>query len=226
MISATKETALPANPGLLIFDLDGTLIDSSLDIAWCANGTLRAFGYAPKSVEYIKANIGWGVKMLLEKLMPGQSTEALTKAREKFLELYARRLTVDTRLYPGVKDTLVVFAEKGKKMAIATNKPEGLTKRILDELGIGAYFCFVAGGDSFANRKPHPEPLLKITDSLGVALTDVIFVGDSPIDSEAGRNAGIFTVGVPYGYRGGTSIQDAGFDLIIKDFQSLMSIIE
>jgi phosphoglycolate phosphatase len=225
MLSGTKETALPVNAGLLIFDLDGTLIDSSFDIAWCANGTLRAFGYAPKSVEYIKANIGWGVKMLLEKLMPGQSAEGLTKAREKFLELYARRLIVDTRLYPGVKETLVFFAEKGKKMAIATNKPEGLTKRILDELGIGVYFCFVAGGDSFANRKPNPEPLLKIADSLGVALTDVIFVGDSPIDSEAGRNAGIFTIGVPYGYRGGLSMEDANFDLIIKDFQALVEVV-
>lgn len=226
MQSAVDTTGVPVNTQLLVFDLDGTLIDSSLDIAWCANRALEAMGHSPVSVEYIKKNIGWGVKMLLERLMPGSGDESVSRAREKFLEFYAERLVVDTHLYPGVKETLGYFAQKGKKMAIVTNKPEALTRRILDLLGLGSFFLAVAGGDSFANRKPHPEPLLKVLASFGLAGTEAVFVGDSPIDSEAGRSAGIFTIGVPYGYRGGANLEDAGFDILIKDFSELIEVIK
>ncbi|MBI5343811.1 MAG: HAD hydrolase-like protein, partial [Deltaproteobacteria bacterium] len=118
---------------LLVFDLDGTLIDSSSDIAWAANRTLDALGYRELSAGFIRENIGWGVRQLLERLMPDEPPDRITKARESFLEFYGTHLVVDTYVYPGVRETLGYFRGLKKKMAVVTNKPEGLARRILDE---------------------------------------------------------------------------------------------
>lgn len=211
---------------LLIFDLDGTLIDSSADIAWAANKTLAHMGCKEETAEHIKKNIGWGVKALLEKLMPNESPEAITAAREKFLEIYSSHLVVDTYLYPEVRETIRHFSEKGKKMAVVTNKPEGLSIKILENFGLSKNFQMVVGGDTLPSRKPDPAPLLKVINDLRVEAVRAVFIGDSPIDGETGKKAGVFTIGVPYGYRGDMKLVDIGFDLVIKDFKELQTVIE
>lgn len=206
---------------LIIFDLDGTLIDSSVDIAWAANRTLAAFGYGERPLTAIKEHIGWGVRPLLEKLMPGEGEDKITEAREKFLEIYGGHLMVDTVMYQGVEETLKHFAGLEKLMAIITNKPVGLTLRILDELRIAGLFRMVLGGDSLPNKKPHPEPVEKTLKGLGADPSRTVVVGDSPVDCEAGRAAGTKTIGVSYGFRGRKELEDAGCSIIIDRFPEL-----
>ena len=208
---------------LLAFDLDGTLIDSSGDIAWTANKTLNHFGYEPRSPDSVRSKIGSGVVVLLERLMPEENPERIAEAKEIFLKHYAGHLVVDTHLYPGVMETLAHFRDMGKSMAIITNKPRAFADAILDELGLGPFFGVVAGGDTFANRKPHPEPLEEVMRACGVTPARTVFVGDSLIDAETGLRAGVFTVGVSYGFGGSGPL--AGFNIVIEAFRELKGII-
>lgn len=210
---------------LIIFDLDGTLIDSSEDIACAANMTLRAMGHVEQDPESIKGNIGWGVKALLERLMPGEGPGRVEEARGKFLGFYGERLVVDTTLYPGVRKTLDRFREMGKTMAVVTNKPVRFAERILEALDLCVYFVMVVGGDSFTRRKPHPEPIEKVVAALGAAPERTVLVGDSPIDCEAGVGAGVNIVGVSYGFRGKQDLRLAGCPVIVDEFQDLMGVI-
>jgi len=211
---------------LIIFDLDGTLIDSSDDIAWAANRTLVYMGYNEMDLDAIKEGIGWGVKTLLQKLMPQEGTERIDEARVKFLEYYWDHLTVNTILYPGVRETIDYFKDHDKKMAIVTNKPIKFTEKILNELALKDFFLMVLGGDSLVNRKPDPEPVEKVISTLGVTKGKTVFVGDSKVDGETGKRAGIFTIGVEYGFRGRKELEEAGFDVIISEFPELTRILK
>ncbi|GMR04310.1 MAG: HAD family hydrolase [Thermodesulfobacteriota bacterium] len=210
---------------LLIFDLDGTLIDSGDDIATAANMTLAAMGHEARSIEAIKENIGWGVRMLLEGLMPGEGDDRILEARKKFLSFYGEHLTDETYIYPGVVETLSYFRESGKTMAVVTNKPEGLSRRILDELSLKDFFMMLIGGDTLENRKPHPEPLEKVMAVSGFSPPETAFVGDSPVDSETGTKAGVFTIGVSYGFRDVKELESAGFGIIIDRFSELRALL-
>lgn len=215
------------NRELLMFDLDGTLVDSGGDIAWAANKTLVAFGYREMTVAAIKERIGWGVKVLLERLMPEEGPERIEEARLKFLEFYGGHMVEETYPYPGVEETLRHFSSRGKTMAVVTNKPEVLADGILKELKLRGMFQMLVGGDTLRNKKPHPEPLEKVLNSMGVGHGEAVFVGDSAIDAETGRTAGIFTIGVSYGFGGGgKALEEAGFDLIIDGFVELKGIIK
>lgn len=211
---------------LLIFDLDGTLVDSGDDIARAANKTLVAMGYATLSIDAVKKNIGWGVKMLLKGLMPNEGEEGLREAREKFLLFYGEHLTDETYVYPGVTDTLTYFKDSGKTMAVVTNKPEGLSRRVIDELGLNGFFMMLIGGDTLRNRKPHSEPLERVMAETGFSAEETVFVGDSPVDSETGINAGVFTIGVSYGFRNIKELRASNFNLIIDKFSELRAHLD
>ncbi|MDP2689788.1 MAG: HAD-IA family hydrolase, partial [Deltaproteobacteria bacterium] len=202
-----------------------TLIDSSLDIAWSANETLKAFGYPPKDFDAIVESIGWGVKTLLEKLMPGESPDVISRARERFLEFYGGHLTVDTAVYPGVRETVEHLSALGKKMAVVTNKPEGLARRVLRDLALDGYFLMVLGGDSMPERKPDPAPLLRVVRELGADASRTVMVGDSPIDCETGQKAGVRTIAVSYGFRSREELEQAGCFGIIGSFSELKEMI-
>ena len=209
---------------LLAFDLDGTLIDSGGDIAWAANRTLVDLGHERQTMESVRDKIGSGVMVLLERLMPEESPERIAEAKDIFLKHYAGHLVVDTYLYHGVMETLVHFKEMGRSMAIVTNKPKGLAEGILAELGLEPFFPVVVGGDTFANRKPHPEPLEEAMRSSGVEPARSVFIGDSLIDAETGRRAGVFTVGVSYGFGRG-EVRETDFNLLIQAFGELKGLI-
>ena len=209
---------------LIIFDLDGTLIDSSEDIAWAVNKTLKQMGFDEFSYQAIKERIGWGVKMLLEKVLPKEKQDLLEEARSIFMGYYSDHLLVRSKLYPGVMDILNHF--KNKKLAVATNKPFNLTEKILDGLNISGYFKKVVGGDGVQNKKPSPEAIEIILRELRVSPEKSIFVGDSLIDIEAGKKAGVMTIGAAYGFRGRRELEDAGADVIIEDINELTSLCE
>jgi len=209
---------------LILFDLDGTLVDSSHDIAHAANHTLEHMGYARRDIEAIKADIGWGVKVLLERLMPDEPPERINHARRSFLDFYGERLVVETVLYPGVRQTLDGFVAAGKKMAVVTNKPEALSRRLLDELDLSRYFKAVVGGDTLTVRKPSPEPVRTAIQAAGGVKESAVMVGDSPVDAEAGAGAGVATIGVTYGYRGREEL--TGFDILLDGFSELKDVIK
>jgi len=212
--------------GLLIFDLDGTLVDSSTDIAEAANRTLAAMGREEETHEYIKERIGWGVKMLLTQLMDDAGPDVIDEATARFLDFYGRRLSVHTRAYPGVMDALARFRGAGKGMAVVTNKPEALALRLLSDLGMDGFFEVVVGGDTVRNKKPDPEGIMRVLGSLGVEPSGAAFVGDSPVDCESGRAAGVYTVGVTYGFRPVDELRRAGFDVLIGSFSELESVLK
>lgn len=207
---------------LIIFDLDGTLIDSSKDIAWAVNKTLRQMGFEELSYQAIKERIGWGVKMLLEKALPNEKHNLVKEAREIFMGYYSGHLLVKTKLYPNVADVLRLF--KNKKLAVATNKPLNLTQKILDGLNISDYFKKVVGGDDVQNKKPAPEAIEIILRELNALQKETVFVGDSMIDIEAGKKAEVITIGAAYGFRGRQELKEAGADVIIEDIKELISL--
>jgi len=209
---------------LFVFDLDGTLIDSSGDIAHAANRVLESYGREPMEKEAIKEKIGWGVNMLLAQLMPGLDEARLQEARSRFLAYYGERLMVETRLYEGVRETLLAFRQRGRRMAVLTNKPEGLSRRIIAELDLEDLFLDIVGGDTFAERKPDPTPLIHIMREAGAGPGATVIVGDSPIDCETGRRAGTFTVGVSYGFRHVEELREASCGTIIDEFRALGEI--
>ena len=217
---------------LLIFDLDGTLIDSSLDIARAANMTLKDMGYHTETTEYILTHIGWGVKPLLKALMPDiESGEAVSikKALDIFLAHYGDHLVVDTVFYTGVLETLEHFKAKGKTLAIVTNKPMALTERIVEELALDELFSMVVGGDSYANKKPHPEPIERVIEELGFEPTRVVFVGDSAVDVEAAKRVfggrGVDIIGAVYGFRSAEELRGSGCEILIDSISELTRII-
>ncbi|MFQ5480555.1 MAG: HAD family hydrolase [Thermodesulfobacteriota bacterium] len=209
---------------LFVFDLDGTLIDSSGDIANAANRTLKSLGHGLMDKEDIKEKIGWGVNMLIQTLMPDEDAAVHLTARSKFLAYYGEHLLGETCLYEGVFETLTHFKKSGKKLAILTNKPEGLSRRIINALDLEGFFINITGGDTFATRKPDPAALRYIMGEAGVAPVDTVLVGDSPIDCATGAAAGVFTVGVSYGFRPVKELKEANCDMIIDNFTALREI--
>lgn len=208
---------------LIIFDLDGTLIESSRDIAWAVNKTLKYLGFNELSYDAIKSYIGWGVKMLLEQAVPKERHNLLNEAREIFLRYYEGHLVVDTYLYEGARDVITYF--KHKKLAVVTNKPFLLTKKILKEFAISDFFKKVVGGDTVPNKKPHPQAIDTILNELDVRPEKAVFVGDSSVDITAGRNAGVITCGAVYGFRGRDELINAGADLLIEDIRQLKDLL-
>ncbi|MEE8574751.1 MAG: HAD-IA family hydrolase [Thermodesulfobacteriota bacterium] len=211
---------------LLLFDLDGTLIDSSEDIAWVANQTLSDMDYAERDHEEIKSYIGWGISMLLMRLMPDLSDDELETARGRFLDYYATHFTVDTAPYDGVMETLDHFKAMGKEMGVVTNKPVSLSKAILSELYMAGYFKLVLGGDSLEERKPHPAQLLYAMDELCFTPEETVYVGDCSVDYEAGKRAEVTTIGATYGFRGKEELVKAGAIILIDSFSELTGIID
>ena len=151
----------------------------------------------------------------------------IEEARVRFLEFYGSHMVDETYTYPGVEATLRHFSSLGKRMAVVTNKPEGLAEGILKELGLRSVFGMVVGGDTVVNKKPHPEPIELVLKGFGVDRPMALFVGDSAIDAATGKEAGVYTVGVSYGFGGGgAAVRDAGFDLVIDGFSELKGLID
>jgi phosphoglycolate phosphatase len=183
---------------LLVFDLDGTLIDSKEDLSAAVNVAIGSFGIPPLPHELIYGYIGDGATALIRKSLPGDKLELLPDTLERFLSYYARHLLDTTRPYPGVTDALRKWSGK-YRMAILTNKPLKMTEAILDGLSLSRYFPVVRGADSFPTKKPDPQGLLRIIGEAGVSPKETVMVGDARNDVLAGRAAGAITCGVMYG---------------------------
>ena len=195
---------------LLIFDLDGTLIDSRLDLANAVNATRVHVGMAPLANERVYSYVGNGAPVLIRRALGEQATEPeVQEALEYFLEYYREHDLDYTTLYPGVKESLDRLRAAGKRMAVLTNKPVRVSNAIVEGLGVGRHFFKVYGGNSFEFKKPHPIGVQKLMEETGIGPDRTAMVGDSSVDVATARNAGIFCCGLTYGFQPETLVDPA-----------------
>jgi phosphoglycolate phosphatase len=182
-----------------VFDLDGTLIDSKMDLVHAVNAMLRATSRPEQDAELVASYIGHGAPQLIASVLGSASTEEeRRKALTVFLAEYEKRMLTLTRAYPGVEEGLQALHEF--PMAVLTNKPLKMALEILQALAITDFFDAVYGGDSFARKKPDPEGARTILQEFGVAPEETAMVGDSDVDVQTARNVGMLSVGVKYGF--------------------------
>ena len=187
---------------LLIFDLDGTLIDSKLDLAHAVNATRAHMGMGALDHERVYSYVGNGAPVLIRRAVGPQASEQdLQEALELFLEYYREHYLDYTTLYPGVRPALDRLRDAGKRMAVLTNKPVRISKAILDGLGVGGHFFQVYGGNSFDLKKPDPVGVFALMKEAGVPAGRTLMIGDSSVDIQTARNAGIAACGVTYGFQ-------------------------
>jgi phosphoglycolate phosphatase len=208
---------------LLVFDLDGTLVDSKEDLANAVNVALESFDLPPLPHPTIYSYVGDGASTLIRRALPKEKTGLLPDVLDRFLSYYRRHLLDTTRAYPGVVGALRKWAGV-YRMAVLSNKGVAMTREILSGLSLDGYFFDVRGGDSFATKKPDPEGLLNILREAGVGAEDAIMVGDSRNDVQAGRAAGAVTCGVTYGLGTSGFIEDPP-DFTVDTFPDLFTRI-
>ena len=205
----------------LLFDLDGTLIDSREDIADSANALRISRGLEPLSLDVIGSYIGDGIEALVRQLMGPEFESTLPVLVDEFRSHYNEHCVVKTYLYDGVLPTLQALRAAGYAMAVVTNKPEKISLRILEKLGVGGCFGAVIGGNTVANKKPHPQPLEEACRRLGLPLSASCMIGDSRVDIEAGKNAGIPSIAIKDGIGDQALLAAAGPDLTLAAFGEL-----
>jgi phosphoglycolate phosphatase len=207
---------------LVIFDLDGTLIDSLPDLVDATNQMRASFGLTPLSEEEVRRLIGQGARSLVERALAGFGTEQVEEGLERFLRYNLEHIADKTRAYPGVVETLQALKALGYPLCVLSNKNVALCREVLSRLDIEGFFPTVFGADSLPYRKPSPEPVLALLKEFGVAAGECLLVGDSINDVAAGQGAGVVTVGCTYGY--GDLTELAGADYLVADFPALLSL--
>ena len=187
---------------LLIFDLDGTLIDSKLDLAHAVNAARAHFGLQPLDLATVGNYIGNGAPVLMRRAMGPQANDAdVDKALEFFMAYYGDHKLDNTRAYPGIPEALEELHRDGVRMAVLTNKPVRISGGIIDGLGLSKYFTRVYGGNSFERKKPDPLGVETLLAETGVPKERAMMVGDSSVDVQTARNAGVKVCGVTYGFQ-------------------------
>jgi phosphoglycolate phosphatase len=187
---------------LVIFDLDGTLIDSSRDLANSVNATRAWLHLPPLENKLVYSYVGNGATVLIQKALgPNCSDGEVQSALAYFLGYYREHMLDYTVLYPGVRDVLDRFHDAGIKMAILTNKPVRFSQSIIDGLGLTAHFLRVYGGNSFEQKKPHPVGIESLMAEYGASREKTMMVGDSSVDVQTARNAQVTVCGVTWGFQ-------------------------
>lgn len=210
----------------IIFDLDGTLVNSLEDIADSANEAITKLGAPSHPVEAYCYFVGDGLAKLMERAMPGGSPHsALQESIEAFRSIYNNRWSNKTRPYPGIMDMLKRFQQSAVNMAVLSNKPDNFTQKCVKLFFPKIHFNAVTGKKDDTPAKPDPLSTLKILDVLEVHPAQSVFVGDSSVDIETGVGAGMNTIGVDWGFRTKSELEEAGADLVISSPQELIHYV-
>jgi phosphoglycolate phosphatase len=214
---------------LVLFDLDGTLVDSVGDLAWCANAMLRQLNLPARDDAAVLNWVGNGLERLVKRVLTGEmeaepDPALFARGLSIYRELYARHACDHCVVYPGVIDTLQALTDRGLKLACVTNKPEPFTSQLIAAMGLERYFELVVAGDTTARKKPDPLPLHYAADHFGYDYADCLMVGDSSNDVLAARAAGFAAVGVPYGYNHGEDIRNSSPDLVVDNLFELVNL--
>lgn len=223
--------SLSKKPKLVLIDLDGTLVDSVPDLAYCVDEMMKALGKAPWGEPTVRTWVGNGVDRLIMRaltntLWDDPSEADFAKAQPIFMDLYAKNTSGRSALFDGVKEGLDYLKANGYTVACVTNKAEQFTLPLLEAKGILGYFELVVSGDTTPKKKPDPLPLTYAADKFGIAYDDGLMVGDSMHDVKAARNAGFQVVAVPYGYNHGIDVREAKPDAVIDSLAQLKDLLE
>ena len=186
----------------VLFDLDGTLLDTAPDLIRVLNQVRVEQGRAPLPWELVRTQVSHGSTGLIRLGFPDLAGAPLEQLRQRLLELYAAQLAIDTRLFAGCQDVLDELAGRGMSWGIVTNKPAFLTTPLLAALGLNRLAGCVVSGDTLAERKPHPAPLLLAASQLALSAAQCLYVGDAERDVQASRAAGMPVLVARYGYLG------------------------
>ena len=218
-------------PTLVMFDLDGTLVDSVPDLAAAVDTMLQALGRPAAGEALVRDWVGNGAAVLVQRAL-AQATDAEAAGAEiadepealaLFLNAYEAHTARHSCLYPGVLECLQGLQQLGITMAVVTNKPERFVAPLLDALGIGTYIDLIVGGDTLAQKKPHPQPLLHCLAQFQTPAAQALMVGDSKHDIHAARSAQVAVAAVSYGYNHGEPVADAKPDVVIDNLMALLA---
>ncbi|MFG6179108.1 phosphoglycolate phosphatase [Halomonas sp. THAF12] len=219
--------ALLSDIRLVVFDLDGTLVDSVPDLAAAVDTALTDLALPRPGEAKVRDWVGNGSRILMERALEDALGEApaaafLDTAHERFLARYGEAPCERTRLYPGAGEALAGLAASGRQLALVTNKPAAFIAPILSATGIERYFGMCLGGDSLPRRKPDPLPLTHVAEHFDVAPAHCLMVGDSRHDIAAGKAAGFRTLAVPYGYNHGEPVAASRPDEVVESLAELV----
>jgi len=207
---------------LIIFDLDGTLVDTVKDITNALNFALKPYGQEALSVQDTRKMVGEGITKLIEKALGDKKSRWSNIVSKRFLDYYSEHIIDYSSAYPHVREILEKL--DGYKKAVISNKREYLSRMLLDKLDLLKYFDLVVGSDTTAERKPSSVPVIYAITKLSVKSHESVMVGDSNYDIEAGKKAGLKTVAVTYGYKDREHLVDA--DHIIDSLQDLLALLD
>ena len=211
---------------VFIFDLDGTLIDSKLDLALSVNATREKFGLGPLEHEQVFGYIGDGAPMLVRRALDHTADDSLVAdALQFFLGYYREHMLDNTVAYPGVREGIEQLAADGRTLTVLTNKPERFSRLILEGLNLAARFRLIYGGNTFERKKPDPVGVEATLRETGAAKEQALVVGDSEIDVQTARNAGVRVVGVSYGL-GSERLREHPPDWMVDSLVDLAALVK
>jgi phosphoglycolate phosphatase len=217
-------------PKMILIDVDGTLVDSVPDLAFCVDAMMERLGRPRWGEAAVRNWVGNGVERLVRRALTGEldgepPDADFERAYPVFLELYADNTSKRSVLYPGIREGLDYLAEQGYALGCVTNKAAQFTEPLLRDLGVRGYFEIVISGDTLPRKKPDPLPLLHAAEQFGLAPGDALMVGDSVSDVKAARAAGFGIVCMSYGYNHGQDIRKAKPDAVIDSMVELQGLL-
>jgi len=215
---------------MVLIDVDGTLVDSVPDLAWCVDAMMREVGLPERGEERVRHWVGNGVERLVKRALINEldgepDAEMYQKALPVFQALYSENTSKRSCLYEGVSEALEFLSTTGVRIGCVTNKASRFTLPILKDLGISDYFETVLCGDMVERKKPDPMPLLKVAEELGVKPTESLMLGDSMSDVKAARAAGFDIICMSYGYNHGEDIRDYDPDAVVDSMAEIKDIV-
>ncbi|HSG11031.1 MAG TPA: phosphoglycolate phosphatase [Gammaproteobacteria bacterium] len=218
-------------PEMILIDVDGTLVVSVPDLAFCVDSMMTQLGLEPRGEERVRDWVGNGVERLVRRALVGQlkgePDEAdFTRAYPVFLALYAENTSKRSTLYPGVRAAVDGLKAAGYKLGCVTNKAAQFTEPLLKDLGVYEDFSIVISGDTLAEKKPDPAPLLHAAEFFGCDPGNALMIGDSVSDVAAARAAGFQIVCMSYGYNHGVDIREAGPDAVLDSMDEIIPLLE
>jgi phosphoglycolate phosphatase len=218
-------------PKMVLIDVDGTLVDSVPDLAYCVDEMMKTLERPVHGENRVRDWVGNGVERLVRRALIGQldgepSEADFQRAYPIFLDLYAQNTSQRSLLYPGVREGLDFLKSKGYALGCVTNKAACFTEPLLKDLGIWGEFGIVIAGDTLAKKKPDPLPLLHAAEHFGVSPQDALMIGDSVSDVKAARAAGFSVFCMSYGYNHGQDIREAHPDAVMDSMSELPGLLE